>query len=122
MPESSGLRPFPIRVIRWLGHDVLNQHPAIQMLHEARAAETARQKDIPLEERPSYKLRQARIFARGRNGYTNPADNEIAMSPQEKAAAITAAAAAEAAKAAAQAAADANAPLAAAPVEEPPGE
>jgi hypothetical protein len=80
-------------MIRWLGHDILQQHPAIRMLHETRAAETARQKVVPLEERPSYKIRQARIFARGRNGAN---DNEIAKSPQEKAAEEAAALAAAA--------------------------
>jgi hypothetical protein len=91
------------------------------MLHEARAAETQREKSLPLEQRPSYKLRQARIFARGQNNVYRGSDaDEIAMSPQEKAAAEAAkaaqaaaseAAAALAAKAAASAAADANAPL-----------
>jgi ParB-like chromosome segregation protein Spo0J len=116
--QSSNLRPYPVRVIRWLGHDILAEHPAIQMLHEARAAETQREKSLPLEQRPSYKMRQARIFARGQNNEYKGADaNEIAMSPQEKAAAQAAqaaaaeAAAALAAKAAATAAADAAAPL-----------
>jgi len=87
-------------MIKWLGHDILQQHPAIRMLHETRAAETARQKDVPLEERPSYQIRQARIFARGRS--VN--DNEIAKSPQEKAAEEAAALAAAAQAAAAAAA------------------
>jgi hypothetical protein len=114
--QSSNLRPFPVRVIRWLGHDILADHPAIQMLHEARAAETQREKSLPLEQRPSYKLRQARIFARGQNEYKGADANEIAMSPQEKAAALAAKAAAEAAaalaaQAAAAEAAEAGAPL-----------
>ncbi len=90
MPDDTpGLRHLPIRMIKWLGHDILQQHPAVRMLHETRAAETARQKDVPLEERPSYQIRQARIFARGRN---MASDNEIAKSPQEKAAEEAAAA------------------------------
>jgi hypothetical protein len=118
--ESSSLRPYPVRVIKWLGHDILEEHPAIQMLHESRAAETQREKSLPLEQRPSYKLRQARIFARGQNAVYSGADaDEIAMSPQEKAAAEAAkaaqAAAALAAQAAASAAADAGAPLPAEP-------
>jgi hypothetical protein len=109
--ETSSLRPYPVRVIKWLGHDILEEHPAIQMLHESRAAETQREKSLPLEQRPSYKLRQARIFARGQNNDYRGADaDQIAMSPQEKAAA-EAAAAALAAQAAASAAADANEPI-----------
>ncbi len=105
MPDDSpGLRRLPLRMVRWLGSDILDQHPAIQMLHEARAAETARQKNTPLEERPSYKLRQARVFARGRT-YANPADDEIAMSPEARAAAAAAGSAALAAQADAFAAA-----------------
>jgi hypothetical protein len=81
MAEESGLRRLPIRVIKWLGHDILEEHPLVRMLHENRAQAAAQEKKLPLTERPSYQIRQQRIFARGRIASAN--DDAIATRPQE---------------------------------------
>ncbi len=79
MPDDSpGLRRLPVRMIKWLGHDILKDHPLARMLHESRAVAAAQEKKLPLQERPSYQIRQQRIFARGRYG-----DNVIAKPPEE---------------------------------------
>jgi hypothetical protein len=81
--ESPGLRRLPVRVIKWLGHDILEQHPIVRMLHESRAMAAAQEKKLPLHERPSYQIRQQRIFARGRKA----GDDAIAKPPDAPAAA-----------------------------------
>jgi len=68
-------------MIKWLGHDVLEQHPIVRMLHENRAEAAAAEKLLPLQDRPSYRIRQQRIFARGRGSYAD--DNRIATRPDE---------------------------------------
>ena len=85
MPDDSRLRRLPIRVIKWLGHDVLQEHPLIRMLHESRAIAAAREKAVPLQERPSYQIRQQRVFARGRLAHSS--DEAIAAPPDQPAAA-----------------------------------
>ncbi len=95
MADESGLRRLPIRVIKWLGHDILEEHPLVRMLHENRAQAAAQEKKLPLTERPSYQIRQQRIFARGR--IASPGDDAIATRPDK----AQAAAAPEAADAAA---------------------
>ena len=87
--EGSGLRRLPIRVVRWLGHDVLEQHPLVRMLHESRAQAAAQEKKLPLAERPSYQIRQQRIFARGR--MAGGGGDAIAKRPDETPADATAA-------------------------------
>jgi hypothetical protein len=81
MADESGLRRLPIRVIKWLGHDILEEHPLVRMLHENRAQAAAQEKKLPLTERPSYQIRQQRIFARGRAA--SPGDDAIAKRPDE---------------------------------------
>jgi hypothetical protein len=90
MAEESGLRRLPVRVIRWLGHDILEQHPLVRMLHENRAQAAAQEKKLPLTERRSYQIRQQRIFARGR--IASPGDDAIATRPDEAPAAAATAA------------------------------
>ena len=85
MPDDSGLRRLPVRVIKWLGHDILQEHPLVRMLHENRAIAAAREKAVPVQERPSYRIRQQRVFARGR--LAHPGDNAIANPPAQTAAA-----------------------------------
>jgi hypothetical protein len=72
MPDApSGFRRSPFHVVKWLGHDLLQNHPMVRMLHESRALAAEREKALPLQERPSYQIRQKRIFARGREAEAN---------------------------------------------------
>jgi hypothetical protein len=66
MPDNDSVFRKPLRVVKWLGYNVLEQHPLARMLHEARAAEAAKDKSLPLVERRSYQIRQQRVYARGR--------------------------------------------------------
>jgi len=86
--ERPGLRRLPFRVIKWLGHDIIEEHPIARMLHESRALAAAEEKKLPLAERPSYQIRQQRIFARGR--MAGAAGDEIAKRPDEAPAAAAA--------------------------------
>jgi hypothetical protein len=64
--DTPGLRHLPTRVIKWLGYDVLQEHPLARMLHDARAASTQRDKKT-VKGRPSFQLKPQRIYARGRS-------------------------------------------------------
>jgi hypothetical protein len=48
MPDNDSVFRKPLRVVKWLGYNVLEQHPLARMLHEARAAEAAKDKSLPL--------------------------------------------------------------------------
>ena len=83
MPENfSGLRRSSFRFVKWLGYDVVENNPLVRMLHESRAAASAREKVLPLKDRPSYQIRQSRIYSRGRSAN----DTAIAVPPAESAA------------------------------------
>ncbi len=64
--QQPGGERSPFRTVRWLGSAAL-ENPLIRMLHEYRALMTARDTALPLEERPAYKFRRARVFAKGRD-------------------------------------------------------
>jgi hypothetical protein len=84
MPDNPERGPGlnrPFRVIRWLGYEVM-QRPLIRMLHETRAIQTSRDKLMPVESRPSYKFRQQRVYARGRDPI-NPDIPPMAPKPVE---------------------------------------
>ncbi len=73
---EGGRRPF--RTVRWLGSSAL-ENPLIRMLHEYRAMMTARDRSLPVEERPAYRFRQARVYAKGRD--LGPAQSPPAVPP-----------------------------------------
>ncbi len=73
---DAGRRPF--RTVRWLGSEALD-NPLIRMLHEYRARMTARDRSLPVEERPAYRFRQARVYAKGRD--LGPAQSPPAVAP-----------------------------------------
>ncbi len=82
MPVNfSGLRRSSFRFVKWLGYDVVENNPLVRMLHESRAAASEREKVLPLKERPSYQIRQSRIYSRGLSAN----DNAIAAPPLEAA-------------------------------------
>jgi hypothetical protein len=64
MPDRDSFRKS-LRVIKWLGYNTLEEHPLARMLHEARAAETAREKLIPANKRRGYQFRPQRVYAAG---------------------------------------------------------
>jgi hypothetical protein len=67
MPDNDSVFRKPLRTVKWLGFSVLEQHPLARMLHQARAAETAKDTSLPLVQRRSYQIRQQRVFSsRGR--------------------------------------------------------
>ncbi len=79
MSDNDSVFRKPLRVIKWLGYNTLEQHPLARMLHEQRAAQAAKDKALPLTERRSYQIRQQRVYARGREAMGG---NEIAKPPE----------------------------------------
>jgi hypothetical protein len=72
-----------LRVIKWLGYNILEEHPLARMLHEARASETAREKVTPANKRRGYQFRPQRVYAAGNEPEAAEAAAPAEPAPEE---------------------------------------